>query len=436
MNILMFTNTYTPYTGGVAQSVLRFANACRKHGHQVMIVAPEFHGVPSAEKHVIRFPALCNLSEGNFSVPVPVPGVISASVKAFAPDIVHSHHPFLLGDTALRIAAAYNIPVVFTHHTMYENYTHYIPGDSKRLKRFVIEMVGGYCNLCDAVIAPSQTIADLLASRGINVPIHVIATGVDTDIFSREDNNKASFRKRLKIPSDTFVVGHVGRLAPEKNLAFLAEAVARFLIRYPDACFLVAGAGPSEKAIKTIFRDYGLSSRLYLLGVLASEELIEAYHTMDVFVFSSHLETQGIVLIEAMAAGTPVVALDAPGVREVVVDRRNGRLLLEEDPETFVAAIGWIYGMYPEHKEKLKKEILKTVQEFSMPQVTSRLLALYQSMIHSKSGWRDIDSGSWASARRRIEKEWEILNNIVFALGNGALSLYTPQISPANHPHR
>jgi hypothetical protein len=118
------------------------------------------------------------------------------------------------------------------------------------------------------------------------------------------------------------------------------------------------------------------------------------------------------------------------------VDRRNGRLLLEEDPETFVAAIGWIYGMYPEHKEKLKKEILKTVQEFSMPQVTSRLLALYQSMIHSKSGWRDIDSGSWASARRRIEKEWEILNNIVFALGNGALSLYTPQISPANHPHR
>jgi glycosyltransferase involved in cell wall biosynthesis len=319
---------------------------------------------------------------------------------------------------------------------MYENYTHYIPGDSKRLKRFVIEMVGGYCNLCDAVIAPSQTIADLLASRGINVPIHVIATGVDTDIFSREDNNKASFRKRLKIPSDTFVVGHVGRLAPEKNLAFLAEAVARFLIRYPDACFLVAGAGPSEKAIKTIFRDYGLSSRLYLLGVLASEELIEAYHTMDVFVFSSHSETQGIVLIEAMAAGTPVVALDAPGVREVVVDRRNGRLLLEEDPETFVAAIGWIYGMYPEHKEKLKKEILKTVQEFSMPQVTSRLLALYQSMIHSKSGWRDIDSGSWASARRRIEKEWEILNNIVFALGNGALSLYTPQISPANHPHR
>jgi glycosyltransferase involved in cell wall biosynthesis len=434
MNILMFTNTYTPYTGGVAQSVSRFAEEFRKNRHQVMVVAPAFHGVPPREENVIRFPALCNLSEGNFSVPVPVPGIISASVKAFAPDIIHSHHPFLLGDTALRMAAAYNIPVVFTHHTMYENYTHYVGGNSKRLKRFVIEMVGGYCNLCDAVIAPSQTIADLLASRGIKVPIHVIATGVDARIFGQQDNGY--FRKKLHIPSDAFVIGHVGRLASEKNLDFLAEAVARFLTLHPDACFLIAGAGPSEKQIRTIFRHYGLWSRVYLLGVLDMEEIVKAYHAMDVFVFSSHSETQGIVLIEAMAAGTPVVALDAPGVREVVMDRRNGRLLMAEDLNTFVSALDWIYGMHPEDKENLKQEIVKTVQKFSMPQLASKLIDLYQSLVHSKPGFKNIDTGSSASARRRIEKEWEILNNIVFALGNSSLSMYTDKLSPANNPHR
>ncbi len=427
MNILMFTNTYTPYTGGVAQSVLRFANACRKHRHQVMIIAPEFHGAPSTEENVIRFPALCNLSVGNFSVPMPVPGVISASVKAFAPDIVHSHHPFLLGDTALRIAAAYNIPVVFTHHTMYENYTHYVPGDSKRLKRFVIEMVSGYCNLCDAVIAPSQTIADLLISRGVNVPIHVIATGVDIELFGK--NDRRHFRKNQNIPSNAFVVGHVGRLAPEKNLGFLAEAVARFLIEHPGACFVIAGAGPSEKEIRTIFRKYGLSSRLHLLGVLASDELVRAYHAMDVFVFSSYSETQGIVLVEAMAAGKPVVAIDAPGVREVVIDQVNGRLLESQNLEAFVSAVSWIYRMTPECRENLKAGILKTAQKFSMPKVTDRLISLYQSMVLSSPKLKKIDSDSRTSARRMFEKEWEILNNVLFALGNGALSLNNNHLS-------
>lgn len=260
MRILMFTNTFTPHVGGVARSVQQFTAEYRKAGHDVLTVAPIFPDTPEKETDVIRIPAVQNFNGSDFSVPVPIPGILWTEIERFQPDVIHTHHPFLLGDTALRVSARRDVPVVFTHHTQYEQYTHYVPGDSDLMKRFVVDLAVGFCNLCDAVIAPSDTIKRRLLHLGVTTDIHEIPTGVDTELFGR--GNGAALRKRLKIDSSDFVVGHVGRLAPEKGLDFLAPAVARFVRSTPNARFLVAGNGESAETIRHAFSDAEISDRL------------------------------------------------------------------------------------------------------------------------------------------------------------------------------
>ncbi len=421
MNILMVTNTFLPHVGGVARSVQGFTAEYRSRGHRVMIVAPIFDGMPEKETDVVRIPAVQNFNGSDFSVPVPVSGKVISALKTFAPQIVHSHHPFLLGDTALRVSATREIPVVFTHHTMYEKYTHYVPGDSPRLRRFVLDLVTGYCNLCDAVIAPSESIAEEIGRRGVKVPETVIPTGVNVEIFASGDGH--AFRMRTGIPQDAFLVGHVGRLAPEKNLAFLAEASVRFLLRDRRARFFLAGEGPMKKEIENRFAAHGLAGRLHSCGVMDRTDLASAYRAMDVFAFASRTETQGMVLTEAMAAGTPVVAVDAPGVREVVRDKENGRLVSTEDPEEFASALAWVAGLSPEARERLGEGIERTADEFSMTRTASKTLALYESLIRIKPDRKTIEPSPWTAARRLIEEEWKIVRNIAHAAGHAVMSM-------------
>lgn len=421
MNILMVTNTFLPHVGGVARSVTGFTAEFRKRGHRVVVVAPIFEGIPERETDVVRIPAVQNFNGSDFSVPVLATGKVFSALKTFPAQVVHAHHPFLLGDTALRFAATRDIPVVFTHHTMYEKYTHYVPGDSPRLKRFVLDLVTGYCNLCDSVIAPSRTVAEEIVSRGVKVPVNVIPTGVNVEVFGKGDGG--AFRKRVGIPPDAFLVGHVGRLAPEKNLGFLTEAMVRFLLMNRGARFFLAGEGPMRKVIEQTFADRGLSDRFHSRGIMDFPELASAYRGMDVFAFSSRSETQGMVLTEAMAAGTPVVALDASGVREVVQDKENGRLLPREDQEEFVSALSWVAGLSPEERRRLGEGVARTVASFSLSNTAEDTLALYASLIGRKPSRKTIEPSPWTSARKRIEEEWKIVRNIAHAAGQAVLSL-------------
>lgn len=414
MRIVMFTNTYLPHVGGVARSVERFAGEFRRRGHRVLVVAPSFPGGAREETDVLRFPALQQFNGSDFSIPVPVPGRLAAALADFRPQLVHSHHPFLLGDTALRVGASRGLPVVFTHHTRYEDYTHYVPGDSPRLKKFVVDLVTGYCNLCAAVIAPSASVAALLRERGVSVPVEVIPTGVAVEEFSGGDG--AAFRARLGIPSETFVAGHLGRLAPEKNLVFLAEALVRFLQGRQGARFLLAGKGPAGEAVEAILRTHGLSERLHRVGILAGGELAAAYAAMDVFAFASRSETQGMVLAEAMAAGVPVVALDAPGVREVIRDGANGRLLPAEDLDAFAAALEWTAALSSVGRERLGAGARATAESLSLGAMAGRTLALYESLLQIRPAPPAVETSLWAKARRGTEEEWKILRSFAHAV--------------------
>lgn len=410
MNILMVTNTFTPHVGGVARSVQSFAVRYRELEHRVLVAAPQFEHPSRAEPDVVRVRALQDFNGSDFSIPFPVTHLLRRALEKFRPDIVHSHHPFLLGDSAVRVAVARDIPIVFTHHTMYEQYTHYVPGDSPKMQRFAMDLATGYANLCDAVIAPSESVAEILRERGVDVPIEVIPTGVDRAFFA--SGNGASFRRAQAIPSNAIVVGHVGRLAPEKNLDFLCRALAGFCERLSAVHVLVVGDGPCKAELAAAFDRLGLRKRLHLPGALEREFLPSAYAAMDIFAFSSMSETQGMVLTEAIAAGVPPVAIDAPGVREVVRDRCNGRLLESENLYDFVGALHWASTLSGSARRAIKAGMEGTASCFEMTTTADRALRLYQRLVTGRSRARTPERTSlWATARRRLGEEWKLLAN-------------------------
>ncbi len=409
MNICMMTNTYLPHVGGVARSVDTFVQEYRRMGHRVFVVAPEFPDMPESETDVVRVPALQNFNGSDFSVRLPIPGFLRRALEDFRMDIVHAHHPFLLGDTALRVASEREVPIVFTHHTLYEQYTHYVPFDSEVLQRFVIEMSTRFANLCDGVIAPSGSLAKLIRERGVEVPIEVVPTGVDLDAFAAGDG--AAIRRELGIADDALVIGHVGRLAKEKNLEFLTRAVARCLKRNGEACFLLVGGGSFEERIVEIMREEDVEDRLYRAGKRMGTELANAYSAMDVFAFSSKSETQGVVLVEAMAAGSPVVALDASGARDVLEDGKNGRLLAADAGEgEFAEALSELV-QDSERCEQLRRGAAETVREYSREATSKRALAFYERTIAEDARSRkDLPENTYfAKLLRQIETEWNLL---------------------------
>ncbi len=414
MNILMMTNTYTPIVGGLERSVRDFSEEYRRRGHRVLIVAPEFDGMPERERDVLRIPAIQKFNGSDFSVKLPVPRILTKALMEFQPDLIHAHHPFLIGNTALRLAHTRELPLVFTHHTLFEQYTHYLPIDTPAIERFVVELSTGYANLCDQVFAPSHSVAKLLEERDVTTPIAVVPTGVDVQRFA--SGRRVEGRTALRIGRNALVVGHVGRLAPEKNLGFLARAMARFLTSEPAARCLVVGQGPSEDEIRQVFAEAGVADRLVMPGVLKGQDLIDAYHAMDLFAFASQSETQGLVVAEAMAVGIPVVAVDAPGVRDVVRNGWNGRLLPSEILEEFVTALRWVAHLKPARYRALVKAARATAEELSMERCADLALGLYRSLLAKNLVERRlVEENPWTRALHRMRAEWEVLKTVTKA---------------------
>jgi glycosyltransferase involved in cell wall biosynthesis len=411
MKICMMTNTYLPHVGGVARSVSTFAEEFIREGHEVLVVAPEFDGKPlpaRSEAIVERIPSLRNFNGSDFSVRLPLATALSNRLDAFQADIIHAHHPFLLGDTALRVAMNKNVPIIFTHHTRYEDYTHYVPF-SDTMKEVAIQIPTHFANLCDGVIAPSESLARVIRKRGVTTPIAVIPTGIDVQAFASADGSR--FRKRMKIPDGARVIGHVGRLALEKNLGYLAESVALFLKKDPKAYFLVVGDGPWRDQMKEVFEQHGVADRLLLAGKRTGRILREAYRAMDVFAFASKSETQGMVVAEAMAAGAPVVALNASGIREVVRDEKNGFLLpANASAEAFAAALERCAE--PERRAELSRGAQATAAEFSREQSARRAIAFYEETRRATRARRLLHHLSpWSALVQRVGLEWDLLSS-------------------------
>lgn len=421
MKIAMFTNTYSPHIGGVARSVKALAGGLREIGHEVLVVAPEFPGSRKSDAEIMRMSAVQDFTGSDFALPSPFSWTLSNRLEEFAPDIIHSHHPFLLGGTALRMAATRKLPIIYTNHTRYDLYSHYIMQNSDIMKRLALSLTTGYCDLCDHVIAPSGSTAKFLTAQSVTAPITVIPTGVN--IKQPDHFDIALERRRLGICENAFVVGHVGRLAQEKNLPYLAKALVGFLLQKMDAHAVIVGDGAMVGAMAKIFTDAGVQERVHMTGALRGEALANAYAILDVFAFSSKSETQGLVLIEAMAAGVPIVALDADGVRDVVEDGKNGFLLMRDSgPTEFAARLTSLALLDKPDLKKLCNAASGTSKMYGQDSTVQKTLDLYRRAIAEHSTDKKRETGLLQATTNSLATQWSILGNIANAVGDALLN--------------
>jgi len=420
MHIAMFSNTFLPMLGGIEKSVATFAADFRKAGHRCLVVTPEMTGAEESDEETLRVPSLKNIGGSPFSLHLPIPGLLTTKMDDFAPDIVHAHHPFLLGDSALRTARRLDVPLVMTYHTLWDRYADFFPGET--LKNIVVRLSVEYENLCDCVIAPSASLAAMIADLGVEAPVEVIPTGIDLALFSSGDRTRG--RALLGAEENWHIAGYVGRVGPEKNLAWLCEAAAKWCRGDPLAHLAIIG--PSETygpVLRKVFERAGLAGRLLLPGAFRGGDLADAYAALDAFTFTSKSDTQGIVLAEAMAAGLPIAALDAPGAREAVTDAENG-LLLPGDAslEDYAGALAKLFAG-PEKTAAMGRESSRRALAYDRRLTAARMLELYTSLIaaHSLSSTRRRDDGkvgSLAKMAGRLDAEWLLLSTKAAATVN------------------
>ena len=334
MNIAMFTNNYKPYIGGVPISIEHLAGALRQRGHRVYVFAPTYKE-QAEEEFVIRYPSF-PVSIAKAPVPDVLTRIFEKKVKELKIDVIHVHHPAIVGNVALYLKKKYKIPVIYTYHTRYEQYLYYVK-PLERIERctgLIQKYLEYFCKRCDMLLAPTPGMRDDLMARrlGDGAPIRVLPTGIPEDCFYPDMDRAAEIRRYYKKDADYLFVT-VSRLAREKNLLFQLEGLA--LLKEKLAAYgktfrhMVIGEGPQREELRARAWELGLLDTVVFVGTVPNSQMKNYQSAADAFLFTSKSETQGIVVLEAMAAGNPVAAVDATGVRDVVESGRNGCLTRE-----------------------------------------------------------------------------------------------------------
>ncbi len=341
MRVGIFTESYPPVVNGVTTSVLTLIEQLEKMGHAVFVFAPRFPGHTGDPDNVFRFPSVLTPFDRGYPLPIPFSRHISSSVARHNLDVIHSQVPFLLGLTALMVARAEGKPLVATNHTLYTEYSHYMPVVPEEITKGVTRsMVRWYYERCDAVIAPSQMAAERL-ENGYKIKrtqIKVVPTGIPVPQAIAPEIIAAT-RARYGAASGKLLL-YAGRIAKEKNLGLLLDTFEQEVApAHADAKLVLAGSGVDAAAIQErIEASPRLRSRVIMTGFINRADLDPLYAAADLFVFPSLTETQGVVLGEALAAGTPCCAVNAAGSPETVTSEVDG-LLTPNDIPTFGAAI-------------------------------------------------------------------------------------------------
>jgi len=333
LKIGIFTDSYKPYTSGVVTSICTFREELENLGHQIYIFAPSYPGYSEHEDGVYRYYSVPSPTNPDYTLAIPIFPGMNSLLKRLDLDIIHVHSPFTMGRVGLHYARRYDTPIVFTYHTLYDQYVHYVPVAQDLARDVTIKYSKNFCNQCDHIVVPSREVESILTELNIKTPRSVIPTGVPIEKFNQGD--RQWLREHYDIPEKNRILLFVGRLTKEKNLDFLLDAFKEIHQQTPDTSLVITAQGPMEGELKKHALRLGLDLKqdVIFTGALPFDTLVNVYYSADLFVFSSVTETQGLVLIEAMAAGIPVVAVRAYGVQDMVDDGVNGYLTPCSIPE-------------------------------------------------------------------------------------------------------
>jgi glycosyltransferase involved in cell wall biosynthesis len=299
-------------------------------------------------------------------------------------DVIHTHHPFLLGQTAATKAQELNLPLVFTFHTQYREYTHYIPFPAETVQNFLKNAIDrwlqDFMRRCQHIIIPSESMRDTLVNEyGLKNNFTVIPTGIDLDLYRKASG--AKIRSKRHWEKDIVMVS-IGRLAPEKNWPTLIQAAALVLKENPQFRLVLIGDGPERKNLEDLAKELGIQKRVTFVGSLSFSETPSYMKAANLFGFASVTETQGLATLEAMAAGLPVVAVDASGTRDMLKHGQQG-YLVENDAEALAAGIKKLLSN-PDRMQKFAQAACKKAQSFNIEHLTEKLLNVYEQAIRDK----------------------------------------------------
>ncbi len=388
MRVLMISDVYFPRINGVSTAIQTYRHSLQKNGIEVSLVAPDY-GNGCAEPWITRVPAR------------PVPrdpedrlvrwGALQSAVGQAVErgcDLIHIQTPFAAHYAGCKAARRFGVPVIATYHTLFEEYLkHYAPFiPSAWLRSGARVFSRRQCNALDAVIVPSQAIHERLTRYGVKTPMQILPTGIPQPA-PLADGAREAFRARYGIAARRPVALFVGRVAHEKNIDYLLEVVALARESIPDLLLLIAGEGPALSRLQQIVQTQGLQRSVQFIGYLDRQaDLPACYAAADVFVFASRTETQGLVLLEAMAAGLPVVALAEMGTLDILGARR-GAIVPDGAPEVFARALSRLL-LDEALRQRLSEEGRAYAAEWSDERLAVRMATFYRRVVatHARGG--------------------------------------------------
>ncbi|HXP94197.1 MAG TPA: glycosyltransferase [Candidatus Binatia bacterium] len=370
MRIGFFTECYHPIVNGVVASIDALREGLRREGHDVVFITPRVPYYQDEEAAaVVRLPSLPLPTSTGYRFTLPV-STRTIDARLGAPlDIAHAHSQFITGALAARYARAHGIPLVFTYHTRLEFYAHYVPFERRLVRRALAAWTRAFANRTQAVLAPTGETRRYLASIGVRTAIEVLPSPIDVERF-RAGRRRADLRERLGAEPGTLVVLCVGRLAPEKNVEL---AIAACAAAPPRVRLALVGEGPLQGSLEREVRRLGLGERVRFAGPVAAAEMPDLYASADALLFPSISETQGLVLVEALAAGLPIVAVDTPQTREILGE---GARLVAPEAGKVAAALEASTSATSQ-----QSAIQLAYQRFSIEVQAHRLAALYGKLL-------------------------------------------------------
>lgn len=396
------TNNYKPFMGGVPISIERLAEGLRELGHSVTVFAPTYQE-QQEEENVFRYATCMKRFIGGVVLPNPLDYRIEREFKEKDFDIIHVHHPMLIGRTAVYLSRKYNIPLVFTYHTRYEQYLSYVKGINI-MERWAVEKTGTTADLsagclhlikdkfmpaylntflrhCDFVFAPTAGMEQYLAEvcRVPQERIGVLPTGIQSHHFQVSKQETDDLRARYGAVDKTLFLT-VSRMSHEKNVVFLLESLSALKCNHgKDFVMLFVGDGPDREYYEHLAEKLGLSDGTVFTGAVPNSEIAPYFRAADAFLFASKTETQGIVVLEAFAGSTPVLAVEASGVSDLVKNGYNG-ILTPEEHETYTAMLADFIEGRPD-KKMLEENAARSAKEYREEAVALRASHYYNRIV-------------------------------------------------------
>ena len=386
MNILFISDVFFPRVNGVSTSINTFATELRALGHQVTLIAPSYTDEDKQEEWIVRVPSHKIYFDPEDRL------MNFGKLKALLPwirdkhfDVIHIHTPFTAHYVGIHFGKKLDIPVVETYHTFFEDYLHhYLPFIPQFISRKLARTISRrQCNAVDGIVSPSKPMLDVLKQYGIKTPAEVVATGLDDSSFANVDGEH--FRMSHDIPLTQPMLLFVGRVAHEKNIGFLLEMHVELIKNHPDALLVITGEGPAEESIKQSIEKLGISNKVRMIGYLdRGHELIACYKAADIFVFASKSETQGLVLLEAMAQGTAVVAIAELGTKSILIEG-EGVLIAKDDINDFADKVSALLSDAPKRQMIGEKGRQYAQEKWTAGILAKKVAKFYKSTINQKS---------------------------------------------------